>query len=405
MKKILFLTYVYPYGYYNASASCSAKIMSELAKDSDYEVHCVSYKQNTDKKQPYALDSKIILHPIELKEKKKRSKFRTHMQIVLRMPIYPIISPCRIWKHYKACEKICKRESFDLIVSQCFPEESVLVAALLKKKGVVQKTLNIFWDNIYGKKPARVIPFWFAKRRQKQMESFIAKYTNRMISLYPIKRYHDLYGDVSTAMGKRTYLGIPSMTLPAPPVPTKYTELIKKDMINILYSGTIIKPQFVFDLVEMLNMSKNIERVNLLFFCQGIDDKTKEQITKKFKGNISISGYIPLNELLSLYYQVDIFISFPGDTYSIRSKCYEYMSYGHPMVVFYDNIEDVNKATFSKYPLCLTQDVNRSVGQRANDFDMFIERTLGQQVPFSTVENLFLSDTPKAYVDFIKGML
>ena len=143
----------------------------------------------------------------------------------------------------------------------------------------------------------------------------------------------------------------------------------------------------------------------MLFFCQGIDDKTKEQITKKFKGNISISGYIPLNELLSLYYQVDIFISFTGDTYSICSKCYEYMSYGHPMVVFYDNIEDVNKATFSKYPLCLTQDVNRSVGQRANDFDMFIERTLGQQVPFSTVENLFLSDTPKAYVDFIKGML
>lgn len=405
MKKILFLTYVYPYGYYNASASCSAKIMSELAKDSNYEVHCVSYVQREKNKQPYVLDSNVILHPVELTEKKHWSRMGAHLQIILRMPWYPLFSLYRIFTHYIACKKICKSEKFDLVISQFFPEESALAAALLKKDGVVDKTLNIFWDNLYGKKPARVIPLWFAKRRQKMVESFIAKYATKLISLYPIKRYHDLYGDLPRALGKRSYLGIPSVVSPPPPVPTEYMRLIKDGMINILYSGTIIKPQFVFDLITMLNTSKNIAKINLLFFCQGLDSKTKEQIMREFKGRIIISDYIPLNELLSLYYNINIFVSFPGDVYSICSKCYEYMSFGHPMIVFYDNVEDVNKTTFAKYPLCLTQNINDCIEDRVSEFDLFVKRALGQQVAFSMVENLFLKDTPKAYVDFIKGML
>lgn len=405
MKRILFLSYVYPYGYYNASAACSVKIMNKLVESGDCEVHCISYRQYDEAKQPYALNRKIKIHPIDLKERKHWSKTSMHAQIVLRMPIYPLFSPYRIWSHYKSCKAICKKEKFDLVVAQCYPEESALVGAFLKKNGIIDKLVVIFWDNIYGKKPARIIPLKFAQRRQKIVENFIAKYSTKLISLYPIKRFHDLFGDVKNAKGKRAYLGIPSVSYPIHPIQTKHLLAIKEGYINILYSGTIIKPQFVFDLLDMLNKSRNISKINLLFYCQGLDDKTKEILNDNFKGNITISGYIPLQELFSVYHKVDVFVSFPGDVNSICSKCYEYMSYGHPMIVFYDNKEDVNKTTFSKYPLCLTQDITMDVEQRANEFDRFLAQNLGKKITYKEVEDLFITDTAKAYVNFINEMV
>ena len=83
MKKVLFLTYVYPYGYYNASAACSTRIMKELALDSNIEVHCVSYKQGVADKQPYSTIPNVTLHPISLREKKRMSRFFIKNQILL----------------------------------------------------------------------------------------------------------------------------------------------------------------------------------------------------------------------------------------------------------------------------------------------------------------------------------
>ena len=109
-------------------------------------------------------------------------------------------------------------------------------------------------------------------------------------------------------------------------------------------------------------------------------------------------------ELLSVYRQVDAFISFPGDVYSICSKCYEYMSYGHPMIVLYNDPDDVNVSTFSEYPLCQTICIEELEVENAKIFDRFIETNLGKSIPFETVESLFISDTPKAYTNLIKNI-
>ncbi len=404
MKKILFLTYVYPYGYYNASAACSTKIMKELAEDARFDVHCVSYIQDKKGHQPYAIIPNITLHPIPLKKKPPKSRFWTHLQILLTIPIYPISSFCRIWSHYKACKTICEKEKFDLVVAQCYPEESIIVGAILKKHNIIDNLLVIFWDNIYGKKPARVIPMKFAERRQKKLETFIAKYSDRLISLYPLTKFHEHRGDLPVAVGKRSYLGIPSIIRPIPPVETSYLSVVKEGKINILYSGSIVRPEFLPRLVEMLNRSNSAEKLNLIFFSKGYSETGFNALRSLFKGSIQSPGYVPVAELLSVYRKVDAFVSFPGDVNSICSKCYEYMSYSHPMIVLYDNPQDVNANTFSKYPLCLTLNMSGSMDEAVERFDIFIEKNLGKSVPFETVESMFLLDTPRAYVNLIGDM-
>lgn len=401
MKKVLFLTYVYPYGYYNASAACSTRIMKELAEDPRFDVHCVSYAQHIEDRQPYPTIPNVTLHSIPLREKKQRSRFWIRLNILLTIPIYPFSSLRRIWSHYKACKEICQKEKFDLVVAQYHPEESIFVGTLLKKNRIIDNLLVIFWDNLYGKKPARVIPLWYADRRKKKTESFVAKYADRLISLYPLKKFHEQNGDLEAAIGKRSYLGIPSIIRPIAPVATSYMSVVKEGMINILYSGNIVRPAFLPKLIEMLNYSALVEKINLIFFSKGYSESGFDNLRSCFKGSIQTPGYIPVAELLSVYRKVDAFVSFPGDVNSICSKCYEYMSYAHPMIVLYDNPQDVNVRTFSKYPLCLTLNVETNASETAKCFDDFIDESLGKSVSFETVEEMFLLDTPKAYVNLI----
>ncbi len=405
MKKVLFLTYVYPYGYFNASASCSTRIMRKLVEDNDIEVHCVSYEQYSDGGQPYEKIPGVLLHPIRLKERKKYTKTMQHLRILLKIPQYPINSFHRIWTHYKVVSEICKKEKFDQVIAQCYPEESYIVGALLRRNGYIDNLTVIFWDNVYGKNPARVIPKWYATRRQKFLESFVARHSDLLISLYPIKFFHDEHGDIPEAIGKRKYLGIPSVIQPEPIVKTKYLSVIKEGKVNILYSGIILNPGFVHKLISSLNFSFRSESLNLIFFSRGMSESEFDELRANFKGTIQSPGYIPIKDLLSVYHKADVFISFPGELRSIRSKCYEYMSYGHPMIVLYNNPEDVNVKTFSKYPLCLTLSMEEDKKLFAKTFDKFIDTSLGNIVPFNIVESMFATDTPKEYADLIKKQM
>lgn len=401
MKKILFLSYNYPRGIYGASTQCSLRIMSELASHEDIEVHCASYEGEKD---VYSVDERIIQHRLKIRKERSYPLSLQRIIQIIFVPIYPLNHSSRHLKHFLQISKICKENKFDVVVSQCYPQESVLAGAYLKKRGLIDKHVVIYWDNIYGKNPARFIPMSFALRRQKQLESWIAKYSDILVSLYTLKSFHDKYGDVPEAEGKRFYLGIPSIMPPQKPIDTKYTEAVVEGKINILYSGSIIRPEYMDTVVELFNQLTNAEDINLIFFSRGYSNADFDQLKKKFKGTIQNMGYIPNRELLSVYNYVDFFMSFPGDINSICSKCYEYMSYGHPMLLFYSDIRDVNISTFSKYPLFEAVNINNELNDSVELLSRFLCRK-GEKVDFEKMENLFPLDTPKSYVELIDNVL
>lgn len=403
-KKILFLTFKYPYGSFGASTHCSTKIMKALQASGKYEIHCCSHDGNSN--GAFDIIPEIIIHKLPIApDKSHNSTFHSLLLSFLQLPIYPLMNIWSTYKHYKACKEVCKNEHFDLVIAQCFPQQSVLAGVLLKKYGYIDKLMVIFWDNIYGKIPRRVIPKCYALSRQRKLENFIARYTDVMVSLYPIKSFHKEYGDVPHAHGKRLYLGIPKIIKPSAPQPTTYQNVIHKDKINILYSGNIFRKEYVEYIVSLLNDVSFAMKVNLIFFSRGVGESDMKSIALKFKGSMQIMDWIPVKDLMSVYHSADIFLSFPGNPASICSKVFEYMLFGAPIILLYDDDKDVNVSTFAKYPMTLSLDIRSSEKRNCTTLENFIIKNNGQRVSFEEVEILYESDSPLAYTKLIDNIL
>lgn len=402
-KKILFVTPNYPFGQFGASSQCSLRIMSTLCNSQKYEVHCISFNGNTPN---YQIDPNIIIHNISIPTPSTQSnRFLVYLNSISKLPIYPLLSPCLDYKIYQNCIDICEKYRFDLVIGQCFPEYSFVPATLLKKNRHINKLGIIFWDNLYGKKPARYISKRFALSRNRRTESYIAKFADFLISLYPITKFHEENGDLPAAVGKRHYLGIPSVIRPCQKIFTKHSSVIVKGKINVLYSGTIIKSDFIQDSIRIFNLSSVAEKINLIFFSRGMSDAEFDLLRGRFKGTIVTSDYIPIQELHSIYHDVDCFLSVPGDPNSVCSKIFEYVSFGHPVVILYQEDYDVNISTFGNYSLALSLDIRDSEDNIARKLDLFFQSKLGKHIPFEEVEKLFHLDTPKAYIQFIESQI
>lgn len=403
MKKVLFISFNYPKGNFGPSTNCTLRIMKELCSSGRYEVHCLSY---TGDKNTYDLVPQVICHEIPLTPPdKKRHKFVEHLRLLFSVTTFPFNSLSEDRKHYKACRDFLPYQQFDIVIGQYATEPCLKTAIELKKAGCINKLVILFWDGIYGKLPRRFIPKSFAIRRQRKAEDEIAKYADVLVSLYPIKEFHDKFGDVPNAIGKRVYLGIPSIIKPMIDRHSTYEYIIQKGKINILYSGTIYRASHLTYIVSLLNKTQYAPKINLVFFCKGVSKDVFEQLQPQFKGSIFYSSWIPVDELLALYTLVDFFVSFPGNPRSICSKVYEYMSYGKPVILLSDSEDDVNVSTFSRYPACISIKQHGDLLDNCLLVEDFITHNLGRTIPYNETLDLFKSDSPGAYVELIDRLL
>ncbi len=404
MKKILFLSFNYPEGGFGPSTLCTTRIMNELVSSNECEVHCLSYDNGG--KNTYPVINGVTVHKLGIKPKRNlSSRFLIHMFSFFKIPLFPFNALLDDYKHYKDCKRVLGGEKYDLVVAQYAIEQCLIAGVLLKKNHCIDNLMILFWDNIYGKLPQRVIPKGFAGRRQYKIENWIAKYADTLVSLYPIKSYHEANGDVLNAKGKRVYLGIPSVVRPKHINKSSYQHLIKTDKINMVYSGTIFKVEYLDEFVKILNKSSFASNINLIIFTRSLSKDYISGINKTFLGSIEAPGYIPVDELLSLYPYVDFFISFPGLPTAIRSKVFEYMSYGKPLILLYEDNLDVNVSTFSRYPYCELIDYRLPLEDNVLKIDNYITTSNGKTVPFNVVESLFPNDTAASYVKMIINQL
>lgn len=407
MKKILFLSFSYPYGHFGASDNCTVRIMEAMVRTGQYEVWNLSYNPKEENSQPnYKIVEGLKLLYLPFPEKRTHHSYAIeHLLLFLKIPTYPLFSPVSIWRHYKACKSVLKDKHFDLVISQCSPQDSVMSSALLRKIGIIDKMMVLFWDNIYGKIPRMVIPKWFALYRSSRLENWIARYADCLLSPSPVKQFHERYGDVKEAMGKRVYLEHPSITPPKKQESMTSDKFIKDDKINILYAGRVyFKEQLEF-CINLLDKTSSADKINLILLTKGLSESDFKDITKDFKGNAILSGWIPLDELNALYSKTDFCIAISGYSSSVSSKVYEYMCYGKPVIHFYEEEEDVTKLAISRYPLSMSVGLKQDLDTYVVSIDNFIKDSLGKQVPFDEVERLFPDATGAAYVKVISEMV
>lgn len=409
MKKVLFLSFAYPYGHYGPSDNCTVRIIDALAHSGHYKVYNVSCSPIMEGSRPnYRVIDNVELLKLPFPEKQiKHSYAYEHLLLFLKIPIYPLFSLRQIWKYYIACKTIFEKKGpFDLVVAQCSPQWSVISAVMLKKKGYFNKLLVLFWDNIYGKVPRRIIPKWFAFKRQRRVENWIASYADLLVSPTPVQLFHNQYGDVSAALGKRVYLEHPSIFKPVNQRGDTHG-FIKDGMINILYAGRMYDLKQLQYVTSLLNSVFNAERINLiLFFYKELSDSEKSLIGKDFKGHISYSGFVPLEELYSLYQHVSFFIGFAGvSPAQVISKVYDYMCFGKPVLYFYSDDGDVNITAFARYPLFDAIDLRLPPEDNLKIISKIINVNLGRSVSYEDVERLFPLATTSAYVKLISQLM
>lgn len=407
MKKILFLSYAYPYGHYGPSDNCTVRIMDELSHTEGFEVYNISgLPKNANSKPTYKVIDNLQLLQLPFPEKQvDHSYLIEHLLLFLKIPIYPIVYPWRIWTYYRACKKILNNYKFDLVIAQCAPHESVITGALLKKNGYVEKLMVIYWDNIYGKTPHSIIPKNFAKRRRRALENWIARYADKIISPIPVKSFHDQYGDVNEARNKRVYLGHPSISRPQIVESSLTQDFIQKDKINILYAGRLYDMEDISYSINLLNSTSIADRINLIFFFYKKPSEIEmSKMSQGFKGRVKFSGCVPFEELIALYSSIDIFLGYAGvDASQVISKIYDYMCFGKPIIYFYKDDNDVNVEEFAHYPLF--RSINVLYPNSDNAFGEFINKAIDQRVAFDDVERLFPSATTSAYVNVINNVL
>ena len=407
MKKILFLSFAYPYGHFGPSDNCTVRVMEALTTSGGYEVWNLSYKpQASDSKPNYKLVDGVKHLYLPFPEKKNDYPYIIeHLLLFLKIPIYPIFSIRSIWKHYKACKDILRNNDFDLVVSQCSPQYSVFTGALLKRDGIIKKQLVLIWDNIYGTLPQRIIPKWFALRRSRKVENWMAKYSDKIISPIPVKGFHEQYGDVKEAENKRVYLGHPLIVRPRVNSLNSNDGFIKKGCTNILYAGRLYSLEDIVHAISIINNTTCSESINLIFFFYRLpSEEEMERMRAQFRGSICFSGKVPFDELLNIYPRIDMFIGFAGGSAAqVISKIYDYMCFGKPVVYFYKDERDVNVDEFSKYPLFLPVKIQNNVVDDST-IEKFISSRNNQTISFQEVENLFPEATGNAYVQQIETM-
>lgn len=408
MKKILFLSFSYPYGHFGPSDNCTVRVMDALTRTGEYEVWNLSNKAQTINSKPnYNVVEGVKYLYLPFPEKRTHHSYSIeHLLLFLKIPFYPLFSIRSIWKHYKASKKILLNNDFDLVVSQCSPQDSIVTGALLKRGGVINKHMVLIWDNIYGKIPRVIIPRWFALRRSRIVENWIARYSDKIISPIPVKAFHQQYGEVKEAINKRVYLGHPLIIRPKVNKLGVKTTIIKDGYVNILYAGRLYSVDDMVNAINLINHSSAAENINLIFFFYRLPSEDEmTRMKRMFRGSIFFSGRVPYDELLSLYPLVDMFMGFSAvSAAQVISKIYDYICFGKPVIYFYKDDNDVNVDEFSKYPLFLPVK-NLDDTECYNVIEQFINSHKGKNISFQEVENLFPEATGLSYVQQIKALV
>lgn len=414
MKKILFLTRSYPDTFGSATILCMHRVLNSVAESGHYEVHVLSMRYPGDAFEEQV--GNVTVHRIKtswwqqirngFQKSRKHPKIARLMEVVsktITIPTFPRTEPLTDRRFTRAALKLQREIEFDMVVSEHHGLTTLLAGCRMMKEFTGLKHIAVLWDPVKGQMATVKLPRKFTERRIDAVERFAAKYTTLQISTLSMKAYHEEHGDF--AKGHRIYLDIPSILKPETEVSTEYIKLIKKDSINIVFSGLLSEHyRDARPIIRLLNQCDDAERINLIFFSRGEKDAIETE-KKYFKGTIVYHDYIPLAELHTIYRHADYLLNVSHiNANMVPSKIFEYMSYGKPIISTYVTDGDAAKRYISKYPESVCLDLKSLYEDNLTALNGFLNKT-HHFVSFEKVIELFPENTPESYMEVIDQLI
>lgn len=413
MKKILFLIRSFPNTLGSATILCSHRVIKCTADSGKFEVHVLCYRYPHELKEEKI--GGIYVHRFEPSCWTKMRNYlfvnRKHLRLnrifeiiqkTITIPAYPKKEPLTTELFYKTANRLYNTLCYDLVISEHHGLSSLLTGCKLMKNIKELKHVALMWDPLKGEMATMKLPASFTNRRIDLIEKYVSDYTTLQISFSSMRDYHLKNGDI--AADHRVYLGVPSILEPEEEVETEYLGLIKKNDINIVFSGLLSQHyRDALPIIRLLNLCDCAERINLVFFSRGQKEQV-EQEAKNFRGTVVYHDYIPLSELHTMYRHADYLLNVSHiNANMVPSKIFEYMSYGKPIISTYITEGDSAAMFVRQYPEGICVDLKMSDKENLMNLNNFFNRE-HKSVSFEIVKKKFEEETPEKYFEVINNV-
>ncbi|MDO4535355.1 MAG: glycosyltransferase [Clostridium perfringens] len=364
--KILFVACYSPF--INNSASIETLMyLNNISKENEVHLLTVDFPKESiyyDEEVLSLLDENIIIYKIGMgkvfnklmPKKEKSNNLNTSKNIFLlkrvkNKVIFPDIYYYWSIKSSNFGKRLMRKEKFNLIFSMHEPPSSHLCALRIKKsfknipwilywsdpwiKDISRKNIGIIRKYIEKKQEKLVVNLGdkhiFVTKENK--EYFKNQYNLEEKNLFLINRGYD----------EELYKRLREEDKP---------KLLKKDKINIVYTGDIIeKIRDIKPFIEGLKILKNtnielFNKLNILFFGNIDGNSIKEEL-RSFE-NVKFSKRIDFKEALKYIIHSDILLVFGNKTsMQIPAKIYDYLGSFSPILIIkgneHDKIEELVK--------------------------------------------------------------
>jgi len=222
-------------------------------------------------------------------------------------------------KGYKDAIKFCKKKNFDII--HCHDLDALVIGVKLKKK----LDLPLIYDSheLFAYGMSRNVPFW---KYYLKKEKRIIKNVDRIITVNePLKQFFKMISDIPV-----------TIIMNAKPLQNREYIKPKNDIFTLVYAGTIAKPRFLLELVDVVNL---IEEVYCIIAGIGFDKEYISDLKKKClqTDRINFVGKVSMEKVLQLTKKADVIVCMtdpkdPNNSRATANKQFEAMVCGRPII-------------------------------------------------------------------------
>lgn len=414
MKKILFIIQSYT-SEKSANVLCDDKIMQELLKIGDYEIHCLSFLYNgqTEEEDVNGIHvhrwnrgffwniytwafhkNKGVLSGIIL----KLNKFFMRVKQIVFMPIYPFYEPLVAQMYSYHAKKLMQKLHFDMVIAEHNGLDTLYAGWKTKRKFKKVIFIPVFWDSLSGGFPAKYLPRYYVDRKKKKLEYEVVKDADRAIVMESHKKHIEKLWKDSLIYEKFVFMNIPYLKIQNQLLVDK--RYFNTSYINIVFAGNMgmRDPSYLFKLVS----KSLIGNINIHFFTDSKYHRKVQSVAQKNNILATMHDYVTHDELIAFLKEADILLNFGvNNPNAISGKIFEYIGFCKPIISTFFIDDEATLSILSKYDNALLIDERKDLKSNIPKFDKFITKSVSKVLDEGKIVRTYKNSMPESYVSLI----
>ena len=320
------------------------------------------------------------------------------IKLAMSYPTWPLISPMYTMRIYREAKKICRENKIDIIIPIYTQIDTIIAAQKIKKDHPEIKYIPYFLDSLSGGYGPKCFSKDWIVRRGMKWEDRLLERADKIVMMQSSREHYLANSKHKDYFHKMVFLDLPLITKP------QYVSNNKKTdkLIHLVYVGTI--PVHIRNPEYFLKVFSKTNNQNYRLHIIGTStcfDMLNEYASKDSR--ITVEGPISHDEAMKRIAEADVMVNFGNNNSMMTpSKIFEYMSYGKPIISTMPITNEPSAVYLKKYPLAYVVDyADNDLDNVAKEMQLWIDSVIGSTIPFDSVKEMFINNTPKSFFDIV----